>query len=38
MSGAVDARERAETLGAVAALTKPIDVDILLDVVRRHCA
>jgi CheY-like chemotaxis protein len=38
VSGAIDARERAQTLGAVAALTKPIDVDILLDVVRRHCA
>ena len=38
MSGAVDALERAETLGAVATLTKPIDLDVLLDVVRKYCA
>jgi CheY-like chemotaxis protein len=38
MSGAVDAEERAQALGAVATLTKPIDVDVLLDVVRRYCA
>ena len=38
MSGAVDAQERAETLGAVATLTKPIDLDVLLDVVRKYCA
>jgi CheY-like chemotaxis protein len=38
MSGAVDAAERAATLGAVAMLTKPIDFDVLLDVVRRYCA
>jgi CheY-like chemotaxis protein len=38
MSGAVDAQERAETLGAVATLTKPINLDVLLDVVRRYCA
>jgi CheY-like chemotaxis protein len=38
MSGAVDAEERAQTLGAVATLTKPIDFDVLLDVVRRYCA
>lgn len=38
MSGAVDAAERAATLGAVATLTKPIDFDVLLDVVRRFCA
>lgn len=38
MSGAVDAEERAQTLGAVATLTKPIDIDVLLDVVRRYCA
>src|SRR6516164_8916174 len=34
MSGAVDAEELAATLGAVATLTKPIDFDVLLDVVR----
>jgi DNA-binding response OmpR family regulator len=38
VSGAIDARERAQTLGAVATLTKPINVDVLLDIVRRHCA
>jgi DNA-binding response OmpR family regulator len=37
MSGAVDAHERAELLGAVATLTKPIDFDALLAVVRRYC-
>ena len=37
-SGAVDAEQRAETLGAVATLTKPIDFDELLTVVRRYCA
>src|SRR5436853_7185495 len=35
MSGAVDAAEHAATLGAVATLTKPIDFDVLLEVVRR---
>ena len=38
MSGAVDAEQRAQGLGAVATITKPIDVDILLDIVRRYCA
>jgi CheY-like chemotaxis protein len=38
MSGAVDARQRAETLGAVATLTKPIDLDVLIEVVRRYCS
>jgi DNA-binding response OmpR family regulator len=38
MSGAVDAEERGQTLGAVATLTKPIDFDELLAVVRRYCA
>jgi CheY-like chemotaxis protein len=38
MSGAIDAQERAATLGAVATLTKPIDLDVLLAVVRRYCA
>lgn len=37
MSGAVDADERAQQLGAVATLTKPIDFDVLLEVVRRYC-
>jgi len=38
MSGAVDAAERAQRLGAVATLTKPLDVGNLLDVVKRYCA
>jgi CheY-like chemotaxis protein len=37
MSGAVDADEWAQQLGAVATLTKPIDFDVLLEVVRRYC-
>ena len=38
MSGAADLQQRAEALGAVAILPKPIDFDALLDVVRRYCA
>ena len=38
MSGATDAEQRAKALGAVATVTKPIDFDLLLDVVRRYCA
>ena len=38
MSGASDLHKRAEALGAVATLPKPIDFDKLLDVVRRYCA
>jgi CheY-like chemotaxis protein len=38
MSGAVDVEARAQALGAVATLTKPIDFDALLNVVRRYCA
>lgn len=38
MSGAVDAEQRARDLGAVATVTKPIDFDLLLRVVRRYCA
>jgi DNA-binding response OmpR family regulator len=38
MSGAVDLEQRAQSLGAVATLTKPIDIEILLAVVRRYCA
>lgn len=37
MSGAVDLDERAQALGAVASVAKPIDVDLLMDVVRRYC-
>ena len=38
MSGAIDATEWAVTLGAVATLTKPIDLDVLVEVVRRYCS
>jgi CheY-like chemotaxis protein len=38
MSGATDLEQRAQALGAVATLAKPIDCDRLLDVVRRYCA
>jgi CheY-like chemotaxis protein len=38
MSGATDAMERGLTLGAVATLTKPIDLDELIGVVRRYCS
>ena len=38
MSGALDLAERAETLGAVAMLAKPLDPDYLLTVVRRYCS
>jgi two-component system, chemotaxis family, chemotaxis protein CheY len=37
ISGADDIAQRAEALGAVAMVTKPIDVDLLLDVVKRYC-
>ena len=38
MSGAIDAEERAHALGAVATVMKPIDLDLLLGVVRLYCA
>jgi len=38
MSGAADLQQRAEALGAVAVLPKPIHFDTLLDVVKRYCA
>ena len=38
MSGAVDIEQRAQSLGAVATLAKPIDCEMLLEVVRRYCA
>jgi len=38
MSGADDAEHRAAALGAVATLTKPVDPDALLRLVRRYCA
>jgi|SRR5262245_1020377 len=38
ISGATDIEKRAEALGAVASVAKPIDFKRLLDVVRRYCA
>jgi CheY-like chemotaxis protein len=38
MSGAIDAAARAQALGAVATVTKPIDLDLLLGIVRQYCA
>ena len=38
MSGATDAEQHGRALGAVATVTKPIDVDRLLAVVRQFCA
>jgi len=38
ISGAADLEARAEGLGAVATISKPIDVDRLMDVVQRHCS
>src|SRR4051812_14385546 len=38
MSGATDAAQRAKALGAVATVTKPINLEFLMDVVRRYCS
>ena len=38
ISGATDLQERAEAMGAVATLTKPLDIDALMEVVKRYCA
>ena len=38
MSGAADIEQRALAIGAVATVPKPIDVDVLMNVVRRYCA
>jgi CheY-like chemotaxis protein len=38
MSGATDLEQRAEAMGAVASLAKPLDVDTLIEVVKRYCA
>src|SRR5437588_10621888 len=38
MSGAVDLEQRAQDLGAVATVATPINIDRLMDVVRRYCA
>ena len=38
MSGATDLEQRAQAMGAVAALSKPLDVEVLIEVVKRYCA
>jgi hypothetical protein len=38
MSGASDLEQRANVLGAVASIGKPIERDTLLAIVRQHCA
>ena len=38
MSGACDLEQRARAMGAVATLAKPLNVDRLIDVVKRYCA
>jgi CheY-like chemotaxis protein len=38
MSGAYDLEQRAQAMGAVATLAKPLNVDLLIEVVRRYCA
>jgi len=38
MSGASDVEQRAQALGAVATLAKPIDCEMLMEIVRRYCA
>lgn len=37
MSGATDLEQRAEAMGAVATLAKPLDIDVVIDVVKRYC-
>ena len=37
MSGATDLEQRAEAMGAVATLMKPLDSEVLIEVVRRYC-
>jgi CheY-like chemotaxis protein len=38
MSGAADLEQRAAAMGAVAILAKPLDVGVLIAVVKRYCA
>jgi len=38
MSGASDLQQRAEAMGAVATLAKPLDINALIEVVKRYCA
>jgi CheY-like chemotaxis protein len=38
ISGADDLEQRAAAMGAVATLSKPLDIDRLIEVVKRYCA
>lgn len=38
MSGVTDLDQRAQALGAVATVSKPIDVERLVEIVKRYCA
>ena len=38
MSGATDLEQRAAAMGAVATLSKPLDIHVLIEVVKRYCA
>ncbi len=38
MSGADHLEQRAAAMGAVATLAKPLDIDVLMEVVKRYCA
>jgi CheY-like chemotaxis protein len=38
MSGATNLQQLAESMGAVATLAKPLNVDVLMDVVKKYCA
>ena len=37
-AGAIDLEQRAKALGAVATLPKPLNVDLVISVVKRYCA
>ena len=37
-SGAADLEKMAEAMGAVATLAKPLNVDVLMDVVKKYCS
>jgi CheY-like chemotaxis protein len=37
LSGSVDIEQYAQALGAVASVPKPIDVEVLMNIVRRYC-
>ena len=38
LSAAADLEQRADAMGAAARLAKPLDCDVLMDVVKRYCA